>query len=142
MLCANPIKSGALSPTSRHTPVTFIKAFVKKKTPWTFSPEPVEFPPRMKSNLLRTFFEWALITSILMSVLFFAWFFVKSRETRAYNVQIARAQVRLQYNRNLMNLLVADCQAYGRTNADMAKLLAPPATIPTPAPAAATKGGK
>ena len=94
----------------------------------------------MKSNLLRTFFEWALITSVLMSVLFLAWFIVKSRQARAYNVQIARAQVRLQYNRNVMAMLAAECQAYARTNADMAKLLSPSA--PVPAPTAPAKGIK
>ena len=94
----------------------------------------------MKSTLLRTFFEWALITSVLMSVGFFAWYFVKSREGRANNVQIARAQVRMQYNRNVMNMLAAECQAYARTNADMAHLLAPPA--PTSPAAAPTKGAK
>jgi len=94
----------------------------------------------MKSNLLRTFFEWALITSVLMSVLFLAWFIVKSREARAYNVQIARAQLRLQYNRNVMAKLAAECQAYARTNADMARLLAPqPAAA---APATPAKGAK
>jgi hypothetical protein len=92
----------------------------------------------MKSNLLRTFFEWALITSVLMSVLFFAWYFVKSREARAYNAQIVQAQIRLQNNRNLMAVL----QAYARTNADLVKFLAPPAAAPAPAPAAPTKGGK
>lgn len=96
----------------------------------------------MKSNLLRTFFEWALITSVLMSVLFFAWFFVKSREARAYNSQIAGAQLRLQNDRNLMALLEAQCQAYARTNADMAKFLATPVAAPAPAPAAPAKGGK
>ena len=111
-----------------------------QKTPWTIGPEPVEFPPRMKSNLLRTFFEWALITSVLMSVLFFAWYFIKSREARAYNVQIARAQLRLQYNRTVMNTLGAECQAYARTNADLAKLLAPP--VPAQAPTTPAKGGK
>jgi hypothetical protein len=114
----------------------------QEKTPWRIAPEPVEFPPRMKSNLLRTFFEWALITSVLMSVLFFAWFLVKSREARAYNVRIARAQVRLQSNRNLMAVLQAECQAYARTNADFAKFLATPAAAPAQAPAAPTKGGK
>ena len=94
----------------------------------------------MKSNLLRTFFEWALITSVLMSVLFLAWFIVKSREARAYNVQIARAQVRLQYNRNVMAMLAAECQAYAHTNADMAKLIAPPPAAP--APIAPAKGAK
>jgi hypothetical protein len=93
----------------------------------------------MKSNLLRTFFEWALITSVLMSVLFLAWFIVKSRQARAYNVQIARAQVRLQYNRNVMAMLAAECQAYARTNADMAKLLNPSAV---PAATAPAKGAK
>jgi hypothetical protein len=93
----------------------------------------------MKSNLLRTFFEWALITSVLMSVLFLAWFIVKSRQARAYNVQIARAQVRLQYNRNVMAMLAAECQAYARTNADMAKLITPSAA---PAATAPAKGAK
>ena len=95
----------------------------------------------MKSTLLRTFFEWALITSVLMSVGFFAWYFVKSREVRAYNIQIARAQVRLQYNRNVMNMLAAECQAYAKTNAEMARLLATPAATVPAAPAPA-KGAK
>ena len=92
----------------------------------------------MKSNLLRTFFEWALITSVLMSVLFFAWYLVKSRQARAYNAQIAQADLRLQNNHNLMAIV----QAYARTNAELAKFLAPPAAAPAPAPAAPTKGGK
>ena len=97
----------------------------------------------MKSNLLRTFFEWALITSVLMSVLFFGWYFVKSRAARGYNAQIARAQIRLQYNRNVMSLLLAQCQAYARTNADMARLLTPQ-QVPAAAPAQSTpaKGTK
>jgi len=39
-----------------------------------------------------------------------------------------------------MAMLASECQAYARTNADMARFLAPSA--PIPAPAAATKGGK
>jgi hypothetical protein len=95
----------------------------------------------MKSTLLRTFFEWALITSVLMSVGFFAWYFIKSREGRAYNIQIARSQMRLQYNRNVMSMLAAECQAYAKTNADLARLLATPAST-TPAVAAPAKGAK
>jgi hypothetical protein len=98
----------------------------------------------MKSNLLRTFFEWALITSVLMSPLFLAWYIFKSREARAYNTQIARNQVRLQNDRNLMNWLNAECMAYGKTNAEFAKFLATSfaAPAPAPAPAAPAKGGK
>jgi len=96
----------------------------------------------MKSNLLRTFFEWALITSVLMSVMFFAWYLVKSRQVRAYDSQIARAQLRLQSGQNMMAALQAACLAYARTNADMAKFLAPQPTAPTPAPSVPAKGGK
>jgi len=98
----------------------------------------------MKSNLLRTFFEWALITSVLMSVLFFGWYLVKSRQARAYDSQIAQAQLRLQNGQNMMAALQAACQMYARTNADLAKFLAPPAAAPAPAPSASApaKGGK
>jgi hypothetical protein len=93
----------------------------------------------MKSSLLRTFFEWALITSVLMSVGFFGWFWLKSRAIRSTTAQIAIEQSDFQNNRSGMAMLLAECQAYGRTNADMARLLAPVA----PVPAATTKpGGK
>jgi hypothetical protein len=84
----------------------------------------------MKSSLLRTFFEWALITSILMSVGFFAWYYFRSHALRAYNSQIATAQTHLQYNHNVMGVLMSECEAYAKTNADMARLLAP-ASAPT-----------
>lgn len=93
----------------------------------------------MKSSLLRTFFEWALITSVLMSVGFFAWYYMKSHAVRTYNAEITSGQAQLQYNHNVMAILSAECQAYARTNADLARFLAP-ASAPT-APAANTKPG-
>ena len=93
----------------------------------------------MKSSLLRTFFEWALITSVLMSVGFFTWYWLKSRTMRTTSNHTAAAQADFQNNRAVMGMLLAECQAYGRTNADMARLLAP---VPaTPAAAPATKPG-
>lgn len=89
----------------------------------------------MKSTLLRTFFEWALITSVLMSVGFFGWYWISSRQARGYNAQIAAAQSAIQNNRAVMTMLLAECQAYGRTNADMARLL----SSQPAAPAGATK---
>ena len=77
----------------------------------------------MKSTLLRTFFEWALITSILMSVGFFAWYYSKSHAARAANAQISAIQSHLQFNHNVMAVLTAECQAYARTNADLARLI-------------------
>jgi Tfp pilus assembly protein PilV len=89
----------------------------------------------MKSSLLRTFFEWALITSVLMSVGFFGWYWLKTRTIRTTNNHMAAAQAELQRNRAVMGLLFAECQAYARTNADMARLLAPPAATQSAAPA-------
>ena len=96
----------------------------------------------MKSSLLRTFFEWALITSVLMSVLFFGWYWAKSHETSKELEKMAAADIayrgNLQNNQEVMARLAAECQAYARTNADLARLLSPP-----PATAPATRpGGK
>ena len=93
----------------------------------------------MKSSLLRTFFEWALITSVLMSVGFFAWYCGKSRQLRASNAQLADAQARFQNNRALMGMLLAECQEYAKTNADMARFLNPSTPQAPVAPAPATK---
>ena len=94
----------------------------------------------MKSSLLRTFFEWALITSVLMSVGFFAWYYVASHAWRARNAQIIQNQGHLQYIRNVMGVLQAECQVYARTNADMQRLLTPPPAAT--APATTRPGGK
>jgi hypothetical protein len=92
----------------------------------------------MKSTLLRTFFEWALITSVLMSVGFFVWYYMKSHDVRNYNAQITSGQAHLQYNRNVMAILTAECQAYARTNADLGRFLTPASA---PAAPATTKPG-
>ncbi|HEY2081730.1 MAG TPA: hypothetical protein VGI88_03015 [Verrucomicrobiae bacterium] len=94
----------------------------------------------MKNNLLRTFFEWALITSVLMSIGFFVWYYFKSRDVRICNARILAAQVGYQNNHAVMAELLTDCREYGRTNADMARFLEPAATTPVPAtPAPASK---
>jgi hypothetical protein len=96
----------------------------------------------MKSTLLRTFFEWALITSVLMSFGFFVWFYSQSRAVRSCNNQIANIQLAFQNNHAALAQLLNECREYGRTNADMARLLEPvkPQTSAAPAaPAAVTK---
>jgi hypothetical protein len=77
----------------------------------------------MKNNLLRTFFEWALITSVLMSVGFFVWFWIKSHQLRDYSSQMVVAQSTIQNNHAFMTLLINDCHEYAKTNADMARFL-------------------
>ena len=90
----------------------------------------------MKSNLLRIFFEWALITSVLMSVGFFIWFFVESHSARAYEVQIGNAQAHLQNDRTFLASLANDVQVYAKTNADMQRFIN---SLSQPAPTAPTR---
>ena len=94
----------------------------------------------MKSSLLRTFFEWALITSVLMSVGFFFWYWMNSRAIRATTSRILTQQGDFQNNRTGMALLMAECQAYAKTNADLARLLTPIAPA-VPAPVTTPKSG-
>jgi hypothetical protein len=89
----------------------------------------------MKNNLLRTFFEWALITSVLMSTGFFVWYYLKSREARHCTAQIADAQAGYQSNHAVVAVLLTECREYAKTNADMARLL--DSSIPAPAAPAA-----
>jgi hypothetical protein len=77
----------------------------------------------MKSNLLRIFFEWALITSVLMSVGFFAWYWIDSRAVHVYQSQIAGANDHLQRSQLVMGQLEKDCDDYAKTSPDFARLL-------------------
>ena len=97
----------------------------------------------MKNNLLRTFFEWALITSVLMSTGFFVWYYLKSREARICTAKITDAQAGYQSNHAIVGVLLGECREYAKTNADMARLLdstiSPPATSSAPVPVPANK---
>ena len=100
----------------------------------------------MKSTLLRTFFEWALITSVLMSVGFFVWYWQNSRNLGVLKAQLIAAgsqfqvaQTQFQNNQVLLGLLRAECQAYAKTNADLAKFLNSESAQPPATPAPATK---
>jgi hypothetical protein len=95
----------------------------------------------MKSTLLRIFFEWALLASVLMSVAFFGCYCAKSHQLRACRAQVEQAQARFQNSRALVAMLGPDCREYAKTNADMARLLNLPMAQPpaAAAPAPATK---
>jgi hypothetical protein len=93
----------------------------------------------MKNSLLRTFFEWALITSVLMSVGFFVWYYTKSRAVRVAEAHIAAVQTGIQNNHTVMAVMLNECREYAKTNADMARLLE---SGNTAAPAPATGAAK
>lgn len=93
----------------------------------------------MKSNLLRIFFEWALIASLLMSVGFFAWYWTTSRAVHVGQSQIAAANEQFQRTQTVMRSLGADCEEYARTNAELARLIASLNTQAPPAAAAKPK---
>jgi cytosine/uracil/thiamine/allantoin permease len=96
----------------------------------------------MKNSLLRTFFEWALITSVLMSVGFFVWYYTKSRGVRVAESHIAAAQNGINNNHTVMAVLLAECREYAKTNADLARLLETGKPQATTAPAAPVTGAK
>lgn len=77
----------------------------------------------MKSNLLRTFFEWALITSVLMSVGFFYWFWTKSRQVRSYQNQIGTAEAGIQQNNAVMRMLWNESEDYAKTHPELTPVL-------------------
>lgn len=78
----------------------------------------------MKSNLRRIFFEWALITSMLMSVGFFVVYCLKSHQLRRCQSQIAIADASINQNHVIMGRLLQETQEYAKTNADLARVLA------------------
>ena len=90
----------------------------------------------MKCNMLRTFLEWALITSLLMSVGFFGWYYASSRKARSLQGQIQNAGYRFQNNHTYIGLLLAQSQEYAKTHPDMQRLLD---SLKAPLPAATNK---
>lgn len=77
-----------------------------------------------------------------MSVGFCVRYSMKSRVVRACENQTENAKAHIQNNQGFVNALGAECQEYGKTNADMARLLAtfvkPPGTTASSAPAKST----
>jgi hypothetical protein len=94
----------------------------------------------MKSNLLRTFLEWALITSVLMSAGFFAWYWIQSRKVHVCQSQLAAANDQFQRGQTIMGQLGKDCDEYAKTSPDFARLMdqlkgQPSASVPPKLPA-------
>ena len=73
----------------------------------------------MRSNVFKTVLEWALITSLILSVYFFITFYFKSKQLRMFNSDM----IRFQQNNTYANLLVADLVEYGKSHQDMLRLL-------------------
>jgi hypothetical protein len=93
----------------------------------------------MKSNLLRVFLEWALITSVLMSVGFFVWYWMKSHQVHVVESHIGADNEQFQRMQVVMTSLGRDCDEYGKTNPDLARFLASLNTPPAHAAAANPK---
>lgn len=92
----------------------------------------------MKSNPLRTFFEWALITSVLMSVGFCAYYLIKSHAERTENAQFANSEAIYNNNHAFLGSLGGQCQEYAKTNAEFARFFSSLGQAP-PAPSSTTK---
>ena len=91
----------------------------------------------MKSNLLRVFLEWALITSVLMSVGFFVWYWMKTHQVHVAESHIGADNEKFQKMQMVMTSLGRDCDEYAKTNPEFARFMASLNTPPA-AHAAAT----
>lgn len=89
----------------------------------------------MKSNTLRTVFEWALAMSLLLSVIFFIQFFMRTRQERGLQAEMSQ----FQNSHMMLNMLQNDLNEYIKTHPDLKTYLeARPAAAPAPAAKPAT----
>jgi hypothetical protein len=86
----------------------------------------------MKSNTLRTIFEWALAMSLLLSVIFFIQFFMRTRQERSYQAEMSR----FQNTHMMLNMVQNDLGEYAKTHPDLKTFMEAKPAAPAPAPAA------
>ena len=73
----------------------------------------------MKNNLLRTVLEWALITSLLLSVYFFVNYYFKSKQQRVFAGEVQR----YQNNHALLQILANEAAVYSRHDPSILPIL-------------------
>lgn len=97
----------------------------------------------MKNNLLRNVLDWALATSVLLTVIFFVQFYFRTKEYRTLSGTLQVEMQKYQNNHAVLNVLVTETIEYSKTHSDanLTKILdtLKPAAAPAPAPAAAAK---
>jgi hypothetical protein len=93
----------------------------------------------MKPNPIRTALEWMLITSLVLSLVFFYRYWNQSSELRMLQVQMQQLALNSQSNYAVVNVLMGECQEYAKTHPDIRPLLEPPRQAASPAAAGAPK---
>ena len=73
----------------------------------------------MKSNLLRSVLEWALITSLLLSVYFLVKYYFQSKQQRMFAGEVQR----WQNNRNMLQILGSEGFAYSQKDPSIIPVL-------------------
>jgi len=77
----------------------------------------------MKSNLLRTILEWALATSVLLSVFFLMKYFNQTHETRIIQGQMQPLIAASQNNHAVLGRLIQDSLEYGKRDPSIDSVL-------------------
>jgi len=70
----------------------------------------------MKSNLLRTVLEWALATSVLLSVWFLMKYYNQTHEARIFQGQMQADNAVVQNNNAVMSRLIQESFEYSKRN--------------------------
>jgi hypothetical protein len=95
----------------------------------------------MKSNVVRTLLDWALMASLVLSIVFLIQFFQRTRELRNLQGTLAVEAQKRQLNLALLNALATEASRYSERDPGMKQLLesirpasAAATTNPTPQP--------
>lgn len=69
---------------------------------------------RMKSNTLKNVLEWVIATGVILSIIFFLQFYIRTKELRNLQLQVAG----VQQNQQTLNMLVRETVEYNNIHKD------------------------
>lgn len=93
----------------------------------------------MKSNLMKNVLDWVLATGVLLSMIFAAQFYFRTKEQRSLSLIVQQQANQYQQTQQIVNMLMNETYEYSKTHPDvnLTRILdsvkAAPAAAPKPA---------
>ncbi|MBC8095810.1 MAG: hypothetical protein H7Y43_08355 [Akkermansiaceae bacterium] len=94
----------------------------------------------MKSNLLKNVLDWVLATGVLLSLIFSAQFYFRTKELRTLNLTVQAQMAQFQNTRQILNLLASETAEYNKAHPDANLTRILEGVRPAAAPAAKPAG--
>lgn len=73
----------------------------------------------MKSNLMKNVLDWVLATGVLLSMIFAAQFYFRTKELRALNLTVQQQAAQYQQTQQIVNMLVNETFEYSKAHPDV-----------------------